>query len=42
MTFVVPSRSETYKYAAYDGLMRLERWREAHAAISHNSVVLSR
>lgn len=25
MTFAVPSRSEAYKYAAYDGLMRLER-----------------
>ena len=25
MTFAVPSRSEAYKYAAYDGLGRLER-----------------
>jgi NAD(P) transhydrogenase len=24
-TFAVPTRSEAYKYAAYDGLMRLER-----------------
>jgi NAD(P) transhydrogenase len=24
-TFAVPSESEAYKYAAYDGLMRLER-----------------
>ena len=24
-TFAVPSRSEAYKYAAYDGLMRLAR-----------------
>src|SRR6185295_11638061 len=28
MTFVVPSRSEAYKYAAYDGLGKLDRWRE--------------
>ena len=26
-TFAVPTRSEAYKYAAYDGLMRLERRR---------------
>jgi hypothetical protein len=24
-TFTVPTRSEAYKYAAYDGLMRLDR-----------------
>lgn len=24
-TFAVPTRSEAYKYAAYDGLMRLSR-----------------
>jgi len=24
-TFAVPTRSEAYKYAAYDGLMRLDR-----------------
>ena len=24
-TFAVPTRSEAYKYAAYDGLMRLAR-----------------
>ncbi len=28
-TFAVPTRSEAYKYAAYDGLMRLERRAEA-------------
>jgi NAD(P) transhydrogenase len=28
-TFAVPTRSEAYKYAAYDGLMRLERRRRA-------------
>jgi NAD(P) transhydrogenase len=28
MTFAAPSRSEAYKYAAYDGLGRLDRWRE--------------
>ena len=29
MTFAVPSRSEAYKYAAYDGLTKLDRRREA-------------
>jgi hypothetical protein len=24
-TFAVPTRSEAFKYAAYDGLMRLDR-----------------
>jgi NAD(P) transhydrogenase len=28
MTFAVPSRSEAYKYAAYDGLTKLDRRRE--------------
>jgi len=28
-TFAVPTRSEAYKYAAYDGLMRLSRRRPA-------------
>ena len=32
MTFTLPSRSETYKYAAYDGLGRLERRRAREAA----------
>jgi len=31
-TFAVPTRSEAYKYAAYDGLMRLSRTRGHHAA----------
>ncbi len=29
-TFAVPTRSEAYKYAAYDGLTRLERRLETH------------
>jgi NAD(P) transhydrogenase len=37
MTFAVPSRSEAYKYAAYDGLMRLERRREASGTINRGS-----
>ncbi len=28
-TFAVPTRSEAYKYAAYDGLMRLSRRKPA-------------
>jgi NAD(P) transhydrogenase len=32
-TFAVPTRSEAYKYAAYDGLMRLER--RARRAAAH-------
>jgi NAD(P) transhydrogenase len=32
MTSAVPTRSEAYKYAAYDGLMRLERTRRALAS----------
>jgi len=31
-TFAVPTRSEAYKYAAYDGLMRLERHAAAKTA----------
>ncbi len=31
-TFAVPTRSEAYKYAAYDGLMRLERRAKPRAA----------
>jgi hypothetical protein len=31
-TFAVPTRSEAYKYAAYDGLMRLERATRASEA----------
>ena len=34
-TFAVPTRSEAYKYAAYDGLMRLERRRHAAAGVGH-------
>ena len=34
-TFAVPTRSEAYKYAAYDGLMRLERRRHAAAGVAH-------
>jgi len=33
-TFAVPTRSEAYKYAAYDGLMRLAR-RAASATVRH-------
>lgn len=36
MTFCVPSRSEAYKYAAYDGLTRLARRRETPQSISRN------
>ncbi len=32
MTFAVPTRGEAYKYAAYDGLMRLDRTRRAAAS----------
>jgi pyruvate/2-oxoglutarate dehydrogenase complex dihydrolipoamide dehydrogenase (E3) component len=32
-TFAVPSRSEAYKYAAYDGLMRLDRARQRLASL---------
>jgi NAD(P) transhydrogenase len=31
-TFAVPTRSEAYKYAAYDGLMRLSRHTERATA----------
>ena len=34
-TFAVPTRSEAYKYAAYDGLMRLERRRHAATGVAH-------
>jgi NAD(P) transhydrogenase len=34
-TFAVPTRSEAYKYAAYDGLMRLERRRYAATGVAH-------
>lgn len=37
MTFAVPTRSEAYKYAAYDGLMRLARRRPTPA---ENAVAL--
>ncbi len=33
-TFAVPTRSEAYKYAAYDGLMRLAR-RAKSATVRH-------
>ena len=33
-TFAVPTRSEAYKYAAYDGLMRLERRGQAAAGVA--------
>ena len=33
-TFAVPTRSEAYKYAAYDGLARLDRRRRASATTS--------
>ncbi len=33
MTFAVPTRGEAYKYAAYDGLMRLDRARRPVASL---------
>ena len=33
-TFAVPTRSEAYKYAAYDGLMRLERKHRLHQYVN--------